>query len=45
MQVDQGIAPVVLARDGQVGQKGDSLAPVQLDRYAITLDARRAEQI
>ena len=44
-QVDQGIAPVALARDGQVRQKAGSLAPAQLDWHAMALDTGRAEQI
>ncbi len=44
-QSDQKVAPVALARDRQIGQQGQSLAPVQLDRHAVALDAGRAEQI
>jgi hypothetical protein len=36
---------VALARDGEIGDKGDRLAPVNLDRHGVALDARRPKQI
>jgi hypothetical protein len=44
-EVDEGIARVALARDGEIGGKGDRLAPVDLNRHAVALDARRPKQI
>jgi hypothetical protein len=44
-EVDEGIARVALARDGEIGDKGDRLAPVNLDRHGVALDARRPKQI
>ncbi len=44
-QVDQGIAPVALARDGKVNEKGDGFAPVELDRRAVALDMWWSEEI
>ncbi len=31
--------------DGEIGDKGDSLAPVKSHRHPVALDARRAKQI
>jgi hypothetical protein len=44
-EVNQGIAAVALTCDGKIGDKGDCLAPVKLDRHAVSLDTRRPEQI
>jgi hypothetical protein len=44
-QIDEGVTRVGLTRDGEIGDKGDSLAPVDLDRRAVALNARRPEQI
>jgi hypothetical protein len=44
-EVDEGITAVGLACDGEIGDKGDSLAPVEPHRHAVALDARRPEQI
>jgi hypothetical protein len=44
-QVDQGIAPVALTCDGEVDEKGDGFAPVNLDRRAVALDMWWSEEI
>jgi len=44
-QGGERVAPMSLARDGQVGQQGDGLARVHLDRHAVALDAGRAQQV
>jgi hypothetical protein len=44
-QVHQGIAPVTLAGDGQVGQQGDGLAPVDLERNPVALKTGWAKQV
>jgi hypothetical protein len=38
-QVDQRITPVSFSSDGEVGQEGDGLTCVHLERDAIALDA------
>jgi hypothetical protein len=43
-EIDQGIAPVTLARDAEVGQESNGLLPIEADGFAVELDVRRAEQ-
>ena len=41
----QRLAAVRLARDGQIGQQRQRLAPLDRDRHAIALDARGTEEV
>ncbi|MFN2241731.1 MAG: hypothetical protein ACK2U2_05550, partial [Anaerolineae bacterium] len=42
-KIDEGVTGVALTCDGEIGDKGDGLAPVDLNRHAAALDARQPE--